>query len=406
MYWGIISKHNFSSLEKVPRKRWDPLALSPITLDESGRKIVLTKSFGHFSYISPVKSARQAPFSSVTPLQMNKFRAIETIESFKPIVEGRPIYSEVDPDLLIGDPHAIILCNGKEKIDPPFSVEPKVYKDLHGDAVTIINKFPAMVRCIESDLVEYIEKNMPLHAKMARGVNTLSIPTQFYKRLEDVPTNILAQIFQSMITAMLMVKEAANARGINVIPTSPFFDIGKDVSGNLQRIHGQVYMDLAEDGHGSRMESMLKAFEKMRDENNCDLCKSTHDNGKRTVYENDTWKFFTSGSPIRNYHLRFAPKEHIENFTDLKPKQLTDLAEALKLIFTVLNELKVNPNRNLILNTKPFGYTNAYFHVFGEILPHELLGGAELMDDMMVVRINPADVARELRTQIKERHSG
>ncbi len=406
MHWGIITKHNFSSLEKVPRKRWDPLALSPITLDEFGRKIVLTKSYGHYSYISPVRPARQAPFSSVTPLQMNKLRSVETIEAFKPIVEGHHIYSEVDPDLLIGDAHAIIICNGKEKLDPPFSVEPKVYKNLHGDAVTIVNKFPAMVRYIEAELVEYIEKNMPLHAKMARGVNTLTIPTQYYKRLEDVPTKVLAEIFQSMITAMLMVKEEANARGIKVIPTAPFFDIGKEVSGNLQRIHGQVYMDLAEDGHGSRMESILKAFEKMRDENTCELCTSTHDNGKRLVYDNDSWRFFTSGSPIRNYHLRFTPKEHIENFTDLKPKQLTDLADALRLIFTVLNELKVNTNRNLIFHTKPFGYTNAYFHVFGDILPHEFVGGAELMEDMMVVRINPADVARELRNQIKEHHSG
>ena len=69
-----------------------------------------------------------------------------------------------------GDAHAIILCNGKEKLDPPFSVEPKVYKNLHGDAVTMVNKFPAMVRCIEAELVEYIEKNMPLHEPLEDAV--------------------------------------------------------------------------------------------------------------------------------------------------------------------------------------------------------------------------------------------
>ena len=402
MYWGIISKHNFSSLEKIPRKRWDPLVLSPITLDEFGHKVVLKKSYGHFSYISPVRPARQQPFSSVSPLQVDKTRSVETVEIFKPIVEGRHIYSEVEPDKKIGDAHAIVVCNSTEQIDEPFSVEPKVYKNLHGDAMTLINKFPAMVRCIDEELVDYIEKNMPLHAKMARGVNLLTIPAQFYRRLEDMPTSVLADMLQSLITGISSVKEAANARGINLIPTSPFFNIGKHTAGHLQRIHAQAYMDLNEDGHGSRMESILKAFEKMKADKNCNLCNSTHDNGKRLVYQNDSWIFFTSGSPVRNYHLRFTTHEHIEDFTGLTRQHLEDLASALKVIFTVLNELKVNTNRNIIINTKPFGHTKTYFHVFGDLLPHEDVGGAELGDDFRVVRISPLDVARELRLQIRE----
>ncbi len=50
------------------------------------------------------------------------------------IVEGHHIYFKVNPGLLICDAYAIILCNTNEKLDPPFSVEPKVYKSLHGDA--------------------------------------------------------------------------------------------------------------------------------------------------------------------------------------------------------------------------------------------------------------------------------
>jgi UDPglucose--hexose-1-phosphate uridylyltransferase len=402
MHWGIVSKHNFSSLEKIPRKRWDPLVLSPIVLDEFGHKIVLSKSYGHYSYISPVRPARQMPFSAVSPLQVDKSRSVETLEVFKPIVEGRHIYSEVEPEKKIGDAHAIVVCNSTEQIDDPFSVEPKVYKNLHGDAITMINKFPAMVRCVDEELVDYIEKNMPLNAKMARGVNLLTIPTQFYRRLEDMPVSVLADIFQSQISGITAVKEAANARGIKLIPTSPFFNIGKKTAGHLQRLHAQVYMDLNEDGHSSRMESILKAFEKMKEDSNCNLCHSTHDNGKRLVYQNDSWVFFASGSPVRNYHLRFTTHEHIEDVIELSRQQLEDLASALNVIFTVMNELKVNTNRNIIIYTKPFGHTNAYFHVFGEILPHEDIGGAELADDFRVVRISPLDVARELRLQIRE----
>ena len=169
MYWGIVSKHNFSSIEKIPRKRWDPLVLSPITLDEFGHKVVLTKSYGHYSYISPTRPVHPQSSSPISPLNVDKTRSIETVEVFKPIVEGRHAFSEVEADKKIGDAHAIVVCNDTERIDDPFSVEPKVYKSLLGDAVTMINKFPAMVRCIDDDLVDYIENNMPLHAKMARG---------------------------------------------------------------------------------------------------------------------------------------------------------------------------------------------------------------------------------------------
>ena len=122
-----------------------------------------------------------------------------------------------------------------------------------------------------------------------------------------MPERVLANMFQSLILGIASVRDAANARGIKLIPTAPFFNLNKHTPGHLQRILGQAYMDLNEDGHGSRMESILKTFERMKEQNNCNLCHSTHDNGRRVVYENDSWVFFTSGLPVRNYHLRFAP---------------------------------------------------------------------------------------------------
>ena len=118
--------------------------------------------------------------------------------------------------------------------------------------------------------------------------------------------------------------------------------------------------------------------------------------------EPEFWTFFATGSPIRNYHLRFHPKEHLRRFTQLKINQIQDLAKALKLIFFALDTLEINRNRNILFNCCPYGY-DANFHIFGDIIPHEIIGGAEMADDMRVARKLPEDVANEIRNVIQHK---
>ncbi len=69
-----------------------------------------------------------------------------------------------------------------------------------------------------------------------------------------------------------------------------------------------------------------------------------------------------------------------------------------------LDDLGVSPDRNIIWNTRPYGYQND-FHIFGDILPHEFIGGAEMAEDMRVARISPWTVAEDLRKIIQEKYS-
>ena len=204
-----------------------------------------------------------------------------------------------------------------------------------------------------------------------------------------------------MITAVKATTDyASHHLKISAIPISPFINVGRMAGGSLKRIHIQVFMDLDQDGHGTRTESLLKSFEWMREKNQCHLCKSTHRN--RLILENEDWILFATGSPIRNYHLRFTTKKHIQEITQLNEKQLRSLASILRTIFAAMDELDINSNRNIIWNTRPFGYETD-FHIFGDIFPFEFIGGAEMADDMRVVRLSPLDVAKNLRNVILEK---
>ena len=169
--------------------------------------------------------------------------------------------------------------------------------------------------------------------------------------------------------------------------------------GSQPRIHSQVYIDLNGDGHGSRLEGILKAFKEMGDE--CHLCASYHGDGTRIVLESEYWLFYATGSPTRNYHLRFNPKEHLRRFSQLNIHQIHDLAICLKLIFKALDDLDIDKNRNILFNSCPYGY-DANFHMFGDIIPHEIIGGAEMADDMRVARKLPEDAAKEIRDMISK----
>jgi len=393
MQFGIISSHSFSSLTKVPIKRWDPLSNVPIILQDNGQNIVLSKIYGHYSYISPVRKKRKFTIEKKN----------EGNDVFKAILGGKPLKDEEGH--LISDGFGIIICNGTKKMDTPFSIIPKRYTNIQGKAITLINRYPAMARWIEANIYEYITNNLPSHSKLAYGVNLVTISKEYYDSMEfeKIPDDVISAVFQSMNVAINYVVEEANKKGIYSIPVSPFFNIGRIVGGSQSRFHSQVYIDLNEDGHGARLEMHLKAFEQMK-KKKCHLCRSDHGGGARLVLKTNHWTFFVTGSPLRNYHLRFYPNVHIERLDELNIESFDDMAHGLKIIWQALNDMNVDRNRNIILNLKPYGYRKADFHLFGDIIPYEFVGGAEMADDMRVARMLPENIAKNLRKIIQKKY--
>ncbi|MFX1237524.1 MAG: hypothetical protein ACFFAS_00075 [Promethearchaeota archaeon] len=399
MEWGIITKDNFKSISDVPIKRWDPLSTVVIKKKGFGLRNQVRYS-GRFSYISPIRGKRPQSYmdDSNEALDCSKLANISDI--FSSITEGKAIYN--NDGMLLRDGNTIIITEDEIRRDNPFSDTPRKLEPLDPSvkAITLINRYPSMVRVIDPDLKSTMDVKLPPNSKISRGINLLTISRDFYPALcfDLIPEEVLAGIFLSMKAAILYsVEEAINNDYYDIL-ISPFFNIGRKVGGSQPRIHSQVYIDLNGDGHGSRLGGYLQAFEEM---NECRLCHTSHDESNRIVIQSKYWTYYATGSPVRNYHLRFYPTEHIRRFANLKPNQIQDLALTLKLIFTALDKLGVERNRNIILNCCPYGY-DADFHLFGDIIPHEIIGGAEMADDMRVARKLPENTAKEIRDTIKQ----
>ena len=405
MEWGIINKENFEGKTSydVPIKRWDPLSTVSIHTEGFGLRKERVRYYGHYSYISPIRSARPKGFKSTEEekqfLDCSKKVLGKHKDVFSSITEGKIVYDNWGTPL--SDGFTMIITQDDIKCDNPFSETPHRIERVPDacKAITLINRYPSMARIIDPKIEETLVKNLPSHLKISRGINLVTISRNYYPSLcfNLIPEDVLSGIFLSMRAAILYCIEESINRDYYDIPVMPFFNIGTKVGGSQPRIHSQVYIDLNGDGHGSRLEGFLRAFKEMGE--NCHLCETSHGDTDRIILKTGFWTFYTTGSPVRNYHIRFHPNEHLRRFSQLKINQINDLAKSLKIIFQAIDDIKIDKNRNLLFNSCPFGY-DADFHMFGDIIPHEVIGGAEMADDMRVARKLPHIAAAEIRESL------
>lgn len=377
MHWGIITKYNFSQdkIRLIPRKKWDPLAAAPITLpDSSGKMIPIGKWKGHFSYISPIRGVR--------PGEGGK--------------EGKP--KDVFKEIIEGRDYAIFVTINNEKFDGAFSAEPLMFDIRDARAATIVNRYPSMVRVIDEDLEPQLKAKIEdKYTKIAHGINLVAFPvSEYYETFSEANVNSLTCLLNSMSNAIKISIEDARKKGYTLIPVYVFFNIGPLAGGTQPRLHAQVYLDLNQDGHGAFMENVLQAFDTMKE--NCHICSSRHDN--RVVFENNTWIAWATSAPRRNFHVRIAPKRHVEKVTELDEGEMRGLSETLIKISKAMDRAGVARDRYVLIYSNPVGY-NSFFHMFIDFVPFESIGGIEILDSVRVARITPEDVAVILRKALE-----
>ncbi|MCX6711229.1 MAG: hypothetical protein NTZ02_04035 [Candidatus Woesearchaeota archaeon] len=356
------------ALSKVPKKVWDFTFSENINLDSNGSKIVINDKYkGRFALISAIRADR--PFGT-DPLS----------------------------EIIAGNDFAIVVAKGSTEYDSPFSILPKKENLSSEKAVTMINRYPAYLRVIDKDVDRFMKPKINNSlTKIARGINLITTISNYYEKIEDANIEEIATILESMKCALLYIRREAANRGISYIPEYPFFNIGKKVGGSLKRLHAQAYIDLNQDGHGSTMEDILQAFDNQRYANSCKFCNQSEEQIKKFfLYENEYWSAYATRAPIRNYDLKIVPKRHVEDMTMLTNEEFLGLGDALRKLSSALNTIGADPDRNVLLYQRPFGY-NSYFHMFLQVLHFENVGGMEMMEESRVVRVDPADFAGKMR---------
>jgi len=387
-HWGIFTSGNFDIngidedgipfIKKVPVKVWDHY--HPIEIKENGTIYKLNKLTGRYVLKSFIRSQRNHEVSVGEDILKN-------------IIEGK------DPFILIATEHRGFRDNVFSK-----SIGNQNIEDVQ--SATILNRFPAFVRLMEPEIETQVKEKIETTSKhLAKGVCLVSFPTQFYEHLREMQTEHLYSVLKSAKNAVIASVEAAHDANIRYMPTSMFINTDKDTGRSLRRFHVQIYIDMTQDGHDSLTEAKLKAFEYHMENGGCHYCrrielldtKDGRDFSKRLVYRNDNWMLWVSDVPIVSYHLKFAPTSHIIDVSELDDFHMRDLADLLITADNIQQDYNLIQGKHICINQRPFDY-NSQFHLYGDILPNDNVGGYEKMGDSKVDTKPPAEyIAAALR---------
>ncbi|MBD3312634.1 hypothetical protein GF352_04240 [archaeon] len=320
------------------------------------------------------------------------------------------------------------IING-EKEDLVIAVDDKVLKDklFSGKvekhvlttelAVTVANYHSVGVRCVEQEVFDLMKNTQLPHnawfnimpclvsavTKYPLELSTIyaevsdDVKKDYFQLIDRTPVSHLSAMLSSMQSSIKAYVAEAQANGIKEVLVYPFINQGPLAGATQPRLHAQAYIELTQSGHDISYEGLLLSFHNKP----CHLCSSTH--GDRVLYENDYWSIWLTSAPMRDFQLRFAPKNHVERFIDLTKPQVEGLADVLKIGNKVLSRLGVTNHRNIVFRTLHSGYETE-FHFFGEVLPYQSGGGFEEAGEIRVAYVNPSEAAIQTREALKNLH--
>ena len=225
MEWGIINKENYKSLHALPLKRWDPLSTVMIRSKEFGLRKRQIRYYGHYSYISPIRGNRPEGYNIIEEKKIDIESRPHTVQDvFMAVTDGKQEYSKEEDNTGIG--YTVILMENEKRRDNPFLAIPHRIEKLPDSckALTLVNRYPAMARVINSDIRDSINSELPSNSKLAMGINLVTISREFYPSLDfsSIPEDVLSAIFISMKAAIIYCIEEAINKDYYDIPVSPF----------------------------------------------------------------------------------------------------------------------------------------------------------------------------------------
>ncbi len=397
-HWGIITQEAFEALvekegfeyavRKIFQKRWDPVSINYIDLARGVDTYLPDKFAGEYTLVSALRDQRPKEHEGL----------VKVVKTIAP-EDSKKEPPKVFPEIVTGKDYCIVVSKDAAKVHGPFSDQPQLETLNDCTAATIINRFPSYGRVIDEVVMRKVRKHIegPL-TKISRGINLVTFPTQYYERIEDMPLETIATMFCSQIVAMQNIEKHANRDGIRYVPFDLFYNIGPKVGGSLKWIHSQTFVDLNQDGHGRTMEEILQSFDFQKRHGGCYFCNlKKQDIRDFFLYENDSIVLYVNPAPQTNFETVFYFKHHVPDMLQQDKKSFLALADVLVRDFKALNGISaVDIDRNILIYQRPLGYSSL-FHVFGKVVPYEIKGGKERIDNARVAQYNPQNVADYLR---------
>jgi UDPglucose--hexose-1-phosphate uridylyltransferase len=251
----------------------------------------------------------------------------------------------------------------------------------------IYNKFPALMPDIELD----------------RFKTGIYLAIQGYGRHEVIIETPLhnESIGRMKLEDVLLVLETYRRRCLNIsddqrnLMTIIFRNHGPKAGTSLVHPHSQIIVTgMVPNYVRCRQEEARRHFDEFGKCVYCDIIDFELSDGKRIVFENDSFVGFVPYAAEVPFEIWILPKRHEAGFVAIKPEELPALASALQRILSTMYKALNDPDYNYVINSSTrFEIDSPYLHWFLQIRPRlTTFAGFEIGSGM---HINPSYPERD-----------
>jgi len=186
----------------------------------------------------------------------------------------------------------------------------------------------------------------------------------------------------------------------NIESIMPIYNHGVRAAASIEHPHAQIIASAIVPNSVSRELTYTGSyFSQKKSCAFCDLIEHERDQNTRLIFENDDFVAFTFYAARFPFEIWVLPKAHKGSFVDITSREIENLAQISKDIFSRLGDTLKDPDLNFFIHSSPVGEekTKSY-HYHMEITPRlSTYGGYELGSGMIIDIIAPEQAADYLR---------
>lgn len=257
-------------------------------------------------------------------------------------------------------------CPGNEYTAPPEIIAfrpPHTAPNTPGWSLRVVpNKFPALQ--IHGDLNK---KGEGVYDKMnGIGAHEVIIESPDHlASLSTMPLKAVEDVLWAYYFRIIDLKKDIRFKYVIV-----FKNEGEAAGATIEHTHSQlIALPIVPSVVIGEINSSKKYFE-LRDRCIfCDIIVQEIEQGKRVIYQNDSYISLAPFAPREPFETWILPKRHESRFEPLR-QSFNLLAEVLQITLKKLDIVLENPPYNYVLHTSPFqDEANDYYHWHIEIIP-------------------------------------
>lgn len=283
--------------------------------------------------------------------------------------------------------------------DCPFCqkevIDTAVFRSLRPDgswvAVSIPNKYPAFTE--RKSLNE--RKEGPNRIMDGHGFHEVVITHDHEKPMALLPQEEIENVIDVYQSRYLALMDKEFIKYISI-----FHNHGEEVGASVAHPHSQMIaipvidpglkrsIDGAEDFYGSHGKCVY-----------CEMIEWEKKDGRRVIYENEKFIVLCPFASQISFEIRIYPKEHSPYFEQIKGKEKSLFADALKVALKKMHKALKDPAHNFYIRTSPCdGAKYDYYHWHLNILPKTAIwSGFELGTGIEISTLEPEKAAEFLK---------